>query len=188
LGEYFVCVIPALCQPDLAKINGLVTDPQGAVVAGADVTVTSFQSGVRYKGASNSAGLYSIQNLPIGQYTVSVEHSGFRRYVRESVTLTTGENLGLNVQLELGPTGQAITVEGQEAPLQTRTSDQSTLIESKDIEQLPLGNRLTLNILELAPATVFIGYSGLPGSAIPVFSTGGGRAETNGTWIDGGNG
>ncbi len=172
---------------NLATVSGVVTDPAGAVVPQAHVTATNLETKVLTETQTNKAGLYNIQNLPIGIYSVAVEHPGFSKYLRPEVTLTTGEVLGLNVQLALGATGQTVTVNGEPPPLETRTSDLTTLIESKSIDSLPLGNRRTLNAVQLSGAAVFVSYPNTPANVNPNFSLAGGRTQSQMAWIDGGN-
>ena len=79
-----------LCgQSNQASISGTVTDAQGAAIPGARVNATNTATDVRTGTVTNEAGFYSIPNLPIGAYIVTVEHEGFRRYQREGITLTT---------------------------------------------------------------------------------------------------
>src|SRR5438034_4013994 len=70
-----------LAQSTLGAITGIITDPQGAVVAEAPITATNVATGLRTSTKSNSAGIYLLASLPIGIYTVSVEHPGFGPYV-----------------------------------------------------------------------------------------------------------
>jgi hypothetical protein len=183
-----VCLAPAaLAQSNLASISGVVTDAQGGVVPQARVTANDIATGVETPVTSNSAGFYRVQNLAIGRYNITVEHAGFHKYVREGLTLTTGEELGLDVKLELGSTSQAVTVTGEATPIETRTSDINTLIESKSIDSLPLGNRRTLNVVELTGAGVFVSYPNTPANVTPNFSLAGGRSQSQNAWIDGGN-
>ena len=174
-------------QSNLASISGVVTDPQGAVIPDAKVTATNTATGVRTAVSTNGAGFYDLQNLPIGGYTVSVEHTGFKGYIRRQITLTTGQSLGLDVHLELGAVGQTVSVVGEPPPLETRTSDVSQLVESKSIAALPLGNRRTLNVVELSGAAVFVNYPNTPANVNPNFSLAGGRVQSQMAWIDGGN-
>ncbi|MEO7142536.1 MAG: carboxypeptidase regulatory-like domain-containing protein [Bryobacteraceae bacterium] len=171
----------------LASISGVVTDPAGAVIPAANVAATNTATGVRTSAATNGAGFYNLPNLPIGIYTVSAGHDGFRNYVHEGITLTTGETLGLDVRLELGATGQVVNVVGEPPPLETRSSDVSQLVESRSISALPLGNRRTLNVVELSGAAVFVNYPNTPANVNPNFSLGGGRTQSQMAWIDGGN-
>ena len=83
-----LCIISALCasaQSNQASISGVVSDAQGALVPSAKVTMTNTATGVQTRAATNDAGFYSIPSLPVSDYTLSVEHEGFRRYVREGI-------------------------------------------------------------------------------------------------------
>jgi len=182
-----ICAVAACrAQSNLAAISGIVTDQQGGVVPDAAVVATSVETGVQTSAQTNAAGFYRLQNLPIGAYDVSVEHPGFRRYVRR-VTLTTGEQLGLDVGLTVGTTGESITVTAEAPLIESRTSEVNSLIESKSIDALPLGNRRTLNVVQLSGAAVFVSYPNTPANVNPNFSLAGGRTQSQMAWIDGGN-
>jgi hypothetical protein len=92
----------AFPQGSVAIINGDVTDAQGAAVSGATVTATQVATGEHFGVKTNSSGFYSIPNLSVGGYSVTIEQTGFRRYLHDNITLTTGEVLGLDARLELG--------------------------------------------------------------------------------------
>ncbi len=77
-------------QSNLASVSGVVSDPLGGVVPGADVTATDTATGVGMKTFTDSAGFYAIRNLPVGTYTITIERPGFRRYVREGMILACG--------------------------------------------------------------------------------------------------
>src|SRR5579884_2527003 len=172
-----ICAVAACrAQSNLAAISGIVTDQQGGVVPDAAVVATSVETGVQTSAQTNAAGFYRLQNLPIGAYDVSVEHPGFRRYVRR-VTLTTGEQLGLDVGLTVGTTGESITVTAEAPLIESRTSEVNSLIESKSIDALPLGNRRTLNVVQLSGAAVFVSYPNTPANVNPNFSLAGGKAQ-----------
>ena len=171
-----------------ASISGIVTDPQGAVIPQANVTAANLATGVKTTVLTNSAGFYDIPNLPIGGYAITVERTGFSKYMREGVTLSTGEELGLDLRLEIGAVDQTVRVTSEAPAVETRTSDISQLVESKSVEDLPLGNRKTLNVVELSGAALFVAYSNNPGASNPAFSLAGGRTQTQMAWLDGGDG
>ncbi len=171
-----------------ASLSGIVKDPQGAVVPQSSVTADNIATGVKTKAVTNNAGFYDLSNLSIGAYAITVERDGFRKYVREGITLSTGEALGLDVQLEVGAVGQTVRVTSEAPAVETRTSDVSQLVESKSVEDLPLGNRKTLNVVELSGAALFVSYPNSPGASNPVFSLAGGRTQTQTAWLDGGDG
>jgi hypothetical protein len=89
----FVSAPSCFAQSNQAAISGVVSDPQGGVIPGANVVAVDTATGVRTTAVTNGAGYYNLQNLPIGAYIVTVEHSGFRKYVHEGMTLTTGPGM-----------------------------------------------------------------------------------------------
>src|SRR5260370_22248122 len=101
---FFSAIVSA--QSNLASISGVITDPKGGVNPQATVNATDVATGVQTAATTNSTGFYRLQNLPIGAYRVAVEHSGFHKYIRKDIVLTTGQEFGLDVKLELGATGQ----------------------------------------------------------------------------------
>ena len=180
-----VLCLPVWPQANLATISGVISDTQGAVVAGASVTATDSATGAHVSARTNDSGFYSITNLPIGAYSVAIEHPGFRRYVRTNVTLSTGEVLGLDARLELGAVNDSVNVTAEAPLVESRTSDVTQLIEAKSISDLPLGDRRTMNAIALTGAAVFIGYDA---GQKPNFSLAGGRTQSQMFWIDGGTG
>jgi hypothetical protein len=184
---YILAAGTCLAQSNLASISGIVADPQSAMVPRAAVIATNVGTGVQTRAATNAAGFYNVQNLSIGVYDLSVEHPGFRKYIRTGITLATGERLGLDIQLELGATGQSVTVAAEAPLVENRSSEINTLIESKSIDALPLGNRRTLNVVQLSGAAVFVNYPNTPANVTPNFSIAGGRTQSQMAWIDGGN-
>jgi len=172
-------------QSPQATISGVVTDAQGAVVVGAEVVALNTQTGVKHPAKTNESGFYVIRFLPVGDYLISAELPGFRRFERRGITLTTGQTLGLDIQLEVGAVTEAISVTAAASTLETRTSDVSTLVESRSIEDMPLGDRRTMNIIRFTGAAVFVNYDS---GQKPNFSLAGGRTQSQMFWIDGGTG
>lgn len=82
--------VVAVAQSNTASIRGLVTDSQNASVPNAEVAAVDKSTGSRTAVHTNSAGFYSLPNLPIGEYSLTIHHEGFRTYVRDPITLTTG--------------------------------------------------------------------------------------------------
>ncbi len=176
---------PLLAQSPQATISGIVTDSSGAVVPGVRVTAINPATTQRTTAVTNDQGFFVLTQLAIGGYTVEAEKTGFKKFVRQDLTLTTGATVALDIQLEIGATTDTVTITGETPLLQTRTSDVSTLIESKTVQDLPLGDRRTLNIIKLTGAAVFVAYDS---GAKPNFSLAGGRTQSQMFWIDGGSG
>src|SRR5205814_8777955 len=135
----------------------IITDPQSAIVPEATVTATNAATGLRTTTKSNSAGVYLLTSLPLGTYSVSVEHPGFSKYVREGITVDAGQRLGIDIALTIGTMQEAVSVIGEAPLIQDRTSTIDNTIEPKSIEALPLSGRKTLNVVALSGAAVFIG-------------------------------
>lgn len=180
-----LAALPLLSQSPTATITGIVRDSQGAIIPNVQVTATSAATRQKTSSATNENGLFSLRQLPIGQYVVEAEKPGFRRFVRNGLVLTTGQNLELGIALEVGVVSESVTVSGTATLLETRTSDVSQLVEAKAVEDLPLGDRRSLNLIQMTGAAVFIGYDS---GAKPNFSLAGSRQQSQAFWIDGGTG
>jgi hypothetical protein len=184
---FWAIAVPGLspAQSPQATISGIITDSTGAVVPGARVTAINPATTQRATTVTNEQGFYVLTQLAIGDYTIEAEKTGFKKFVRQGLTLTTGATVALDVQLEVGAATDTVTITGAAPLLQTRTSDVSTLIESKTVQDLPLGDRRTLNIVKLTGAAVFVNYDS---GGKPNFSLAGGRTQSQMFWIDGGSG
>ena len=129
-----IAVLPAaLAQSPTATITGIVSDPQGATIPGVEVAATAVATKQKIVYTSNDDGLFSLRQLPIGEYVIEAEKAGFRRYIRRGLLLTTGQNLQLDIQMEVGAVSESITVSGSATLLETRTSDVSQLVEGKAV-------------------------------------------------------
>ena len=175
----------AFAQSPTATITGIVRDPQGANIPGVEVTATTVATKQKVVYTTNDDGLFSLRQLPIGEYVIEAEKAGFRRFIRRGLVLTTGQNLQLDIQMEVGAVSESITVSGSATLLETRTSDVSQLVEAKAVEDLPLGDRRSLNLIQMTGAAVFIGYDS---GQKPNFSLAGSRQQSQMFWIDGGTG
>jgi hypothetical protein len=105
--------------------------------------------------------------------------------LRDGITLTTGQSLELNIRLELGAVAETVTVSAKVSLLETRSSDASQLVESQTIEDMPLGDRRAMNLIEITGGAVFVDYDS---GSKPNFSLAGGRTQSQGFFIDGGTG
>ncbi len=152
---------------------------------GAEVTATSAGTGVKTAARTNEAGFYALRFLPVGEYVISAEHAGFRRYVRQGITVTTGQTLALDMALEVGAVTESVNVTAVASTLETRSSDVGQLIESRTVQDMPLGDRRTMNLIAGMGAAVFINYDS---GQKPNFSLAGGRTQSQMFWIDGGAG
>ncbi len=166
-----------------ATVSGFITDQSGAAVVGAAVSAVNTATNQKTPATADENGFYNLRALPIGSYLVSIEKAGFRKYLRENLVLTTGQQLTLDVRLEVGAVTESVTVNAQASLLETRTSEQSQLVEARNIADMPLGDRRTMNIIQMTGAAVFINYDS---GGKPNFSLAGGRTQSQNFYMDGG--
>ena len=120
-------------QEVTAAINGAVTDPSGAAIGSARVTVTDVDRGTRFTAATDSGGNYSFPRLPVGRYNVRVEGAGFQAAIRKEVVLVLNQVAAINFQLQIGNVSQTVEVNSAAPLLQTEQTQVNTVIESNAI-------------------------------------------------------
>jgi hypothetical protein len=125
-------------QTTLGTITGRILDPSGASVTGAKVAATNTATGVSYRTTTNAAGNYVLQQLSVGEYELTAEAPGFRRYVRRGISLSVAQTLTLDASLEVGQVEQTVEVTADVGALQTSTSDLGTTIDRNKLMELPL--------------------------------------------------
>jgi hypothetical protein len=147
-----------LAQEFRATLTGNITDPQGAAVVGAKVTVKNQQTGDETVVTSGDEGSYTAPSLLPGRYTVTVEAQGFKTQVSENVELHTADKATIDVALEIGQLDQVVTVNEADAPLlESDTATRGQVIENRRITELPLNGRNPIMLATLAPGVQFNG-------------------------------
>lgn len=121
-----------------SNIVGTVTDASGGLVPGAKVTLHNTNTGVDTETQTNEAGDYVFQYLHPGDYSLTVEASGFKKFVRENISLEMYAKLSVNVTLEPGSVTQSVTVRATTPLLQTQTGEQSVTVDNTQVSDLPL--------------------------------------------------
>jgi hypothetical protein len=145
---------PAYGQAVTGTLLGTVTDPNNAVVAGATVTVTDVNTNITHSVATNESGNYVFDRLPMGKYSVVVEHTGFKKILNSGVEVSVNSTTRADIQLEPGTVSEQVTVTAEETQLQTDRADISRIIESKQVSELPLGfNRNFQGLMFLVPGS-----------------------------------
>ena len=137
-----------------AAISGRVVDATGAGVEDATVTIKSVETGATRTVMSDVSGNYRISQLPLGAQEVRAEKAMFKATVRSGVDLAVGQDAVVNLTLEVGSVSESVTVAERASLLETRSSDASQLVESKTIEDMPLGDRRAMNLIEITGAAV----------------------------------
>ena len=137
-----------------ATLLGTVSDSSGAIVPNAKVTVTEVNTGVNRSGQSNESGNYTFPDMPPGQYTVTVEVSGFKKETRKDIALTVNSSTRIDVQLTPGNVTETVEVTGAPPLLQTDRADTGAQLETVQTASLPLGTQRNYqSLLNLVPGT-----------------------------------
>jgi hypothetical protein len=159
----FLFVTVAQAQVDTANLTGLVTDPSGAAIQNARVEVSNAATGYTRKASTDSSGYYFFQNLPIGEYRLSVENQGFDS-VRSQVRLDVGERARRDVALHLGAEQQTVEVQGGSAALSPDDASIGTVVDPETIQQTPLFLRNWDDLLRVVPGVQINRYTNQSGA------------------------
>ncbi|HLK05456.1 MAG TPA: carboxypeptidase regulatory-like domain-containing protein [Candidatus Acidoferrum sp.] len=133
------------------SINGTVTDPSGAAVAGASVTATNVGTNASYSAVTTDLGAYSIPNIPIGTYQVRVKAGNFKEYLAKNVEVHTSSVTELNAPLAMGAATETVTVEASDVQVQTTSAAVGEVIEGQQVRELPLNGENFMQLVTLSP-------------------------------------
>src|SRR5713226_1005550 len=151
LFALFVCLAVSYGQEITGNITGTVSDSTGAVIPAAGVTATNTRTGVTRATQTTSAGIFYFNNLPVGDYQLTVEATGFKKNQTTGIRLDVNDKLNFPIVLEVGALTESITVEGQGVQLQTETGEVSNLIGAAQMQDMPLNGRAFGQLVELVP-------------------------------------
>ncbi len=174
------------------SIQGTISDPTGAVVQNASITLTNTATGVQHKAATGSDGLYSFPNMPIGDYTLDVSAAGFEHYTQARIVLEVGSSIAINASLTVGATSQKVEVQANGIALQTEDPSFKQTIDQKTLTELPLNGRQVTSLITLSGGSANANEgSDLQGSktfySSVVVSVGGGMGNATDYRLDGGD-
>jgi outer membrane receptor protein involved in Fe transport len=148
-------LVPTLmAQNTTGRISGEVADPSHAAIADVSLNAVNLASGQAFKATSDSAGLYTFPNLPIGDYRITAEHSGFSRQVFDKITVDVGANVRLDVNLAIGQIDQQIEVTSQAQVLETSGATVGGTMQNQQIVDLPINGRDYARFSLLTPGAV----------------------------------
>jgi hypothetical protein len=154
---FFFCATGAAWAGVGGSISGSITDPTGAAIAKAAITLVNPNTGVKQSVVADDHGSYSFPVLPVGSYVLEVNHPGFKPYRRTGIVLDTSRALQLDVVLLVGERSDAINVSDSAVHLETSSSQMGEVINSEQMSAVPLDGRSYTDLLSLqagvAPAT-----------------------------------
>lgn len=166
-------------QTPYGTIVGTVTDPTGAVIPGANITIINEATRLSRETTTDERGDYRVPSLLPGSYTVEVTAPGFRREIVTRVLLTVDQVARVDITLQVGPVAEEVTVESAPILLESETSSVGEVIENRRVVDLPLNGRNFNDLITLAPATT---NEPSPGFGV---SVAGARGSSNNFRLDG---
>ena len=140
--NWLVCLLviagAVLAQSDRGTITGTVSDPAGAIVAGASVEAKNLETGGVYQAGTTTTGNYTLSQLPVGTYELSIGVPGFKKYLRTGITVLVAQTLRIDVTLEVGSTNESITVQADAPLLKTESGEVSHNVQTEKLDELPI--------------------------------------------------
>ncbi|HET8550285.1 MAG TPA: carboxypeptidase-like regulatory domain-containing protein [Bryobacteraceae bacterium] len=146
---------PSSTQEARGTIVGKITDPSGAAVPGATVTVTNKTMGTKQVTNANEVGFYQATYLIPGHYSIEAESAGFRKYVRDDIEVRVNDRIELPIAMEIGAAEQSVTVIGETPLLNTTTASMGTVIDSRRVADLPVPHGNPMFLIGLASGVSF---------------------------------
>jgi hypothetical protein len=198
-SEVAICVLLSACaafsQTDRGSITGAITDASNAAVPGATIEVKSQTTGAIYHGGASATGNYVVTGLPAGDYTLSVTAPGFKKFVRENISVEVATDSRVDARLEIGPAAETVLISESEPLLKTESGELSHTLTAELAGRLPLltigttqgfgSIRNPLQVMNLLGATLFspdsiLRVNGLPSNSQTIRTKG--QDSTTGIW------
>jgi hypothetical protein len=181
--------VPAWSQEVTAAIVGTVTDPSGAPIPGATVSVTDVDRGTQFVATTNESGAYNVPRIPVGNYQLKVSAKGFQTAVHQAFTLVLNQTARIDVPMKVGQVSETVEVSSSAPLLQTQSTEISTIIDAKTNASLPLASRNYIQLTLLAPGVTVVNPQALT-QAQSMTSSGrpyinGNREQANSFLLDG---
>src|SRR5258708_12478411 len=143
--------IPSQAFGQNATVVGTITDPSGAAVANATITITRTETGQVFHLVRNGDGQSVAPDLPIGHYNIKVEATGFKTAEQKGVVLQVGDRTRLDFQMPVGGASETVTVEANEVRVQTDSGEVSNVITDQQMSQIAVNGRSIYQLAQLTP-------------------------------------
>jgi hypothetical protein len=149
-----VCSSSGFAQTASSRLVGVVSDPSGAYVEAAAVTITNKKTGVERTASTNSAGFYVVQQLEPSTYSIRVAHAGFSDAKVDGLTLGVGQEITQNIALQIGEAATSVSVDETLAHVDTSSARVGVNVSEREVAQLPLNGRQISQLYLMAPGAV----------------------------------
>jgi len=160
LSLVILCSALGFGQSTYGSVTGSVTDPSGAAVDGATVTLTNTGTSEKHTQTTSDQGTYSFVNVIPGAYRVDVEKAGFKRFSHPDVVVQVQLDTRVDASLAVGAASEVVEVTSETTLLQTESSSLGQVVEQRKANELPLNGRNIFNLITISPAAVAQGGSG----------------------------
>jgi hypothetical protein len=147
-------------QSTYGTVDGSVTDPSGAALPGAQVTLTNKGTQEKHTQVTGGEGSYQFVNVIPGEYRLDIEKSGFKHFARPNVTVQVQQDTHIDAALTVGQVSETIEVTSESPLLQAETSSLGQVVEERKANELPLNGRNIFNLITISPAAIAQGGSG----------------------------
>jgi hypothetical protein len=178
--------LAAAAQLYTGSVTGVITDPSGAAVPGAKVTLVDQNKGFAFKAETDSSGRYLLRSIPPGSYKLTIEATNFEKETLDNIKLDVSQNLSFDVALKVGSTVESVEVHADSVHLQTEDAVTGQLVNRRFVNDLPLVDRNFTNLAYLAPGVTETNVPGTKNSQGGInFNSNGSRNATADVLIDG---
>jgi hypothetical protein len=155
-----------------ASVSGVVTDPSGAPIAGAEVMAKSAETGAERNTVTDDGGRYQVLALSVGEYEIHAKKDGFQERIRAGIHLAVGQEASVDLRLEVGPLRESVAVTEEAPMVSTTTRDISGLVGEQQVKDLPLNGRSYDELLTLNPGVVNFTWEKTGGVGVSNSTTG----------------
>src|ERR1035437_1348494 len=176
--------VPLMAQAGSGSISGLVQDPAGAAVPNAKVTITNLATNIATHVTSSGEGRYIAPQLPPGSYQISVEYTGFKKYLASGIVLQVDDKLAVNVSLTLGSSTETVTVTAEAPALRTEDAQAGEVVNNSFIMNLPQIDRNPFQLLRIS-GDVQGAENGISPNTQSQVRINGGRTQSVDYFVDG---
>jgi hypothetical protein len=183
----FGLALSGQAQTNSGQISGRITDPSGAAIPGAAVTLTNQATGEIRNDKTESSGEFVFVAVQPGTFTLSVSMPNFKKYEKRDLTLHASERLAAgNIQLQVGTVNESVDVQADQTPIQTESSERSAVLDSKEMSTLMTSSRDVTQLLRVLPGVVKDGSPGGQfGGSQNAGNINGVRGDSNSLSVDG---
>jgi hypothetical protein len=175
---FLIAAWPTSAQTSFGSLVGTVSDPSGAAIPGAAVTLTNIGTAERRSAASDASGNFNFVNLIPGDYRIEVRNAGFKRYSREPIRIEVESAVRIDAAMQVGDVAEVLTVSDKAPLLETQSGTIGQVIQGRTVQDTPLNGRNVLNLIALAPGVVPQGST----SGSPLGNQAGGTYTNNTGW------